>query len=115
MAAPAFGTIILVPFPFTDQSAAKQRPAVVVSSHAYHRARQDLILMPISSQLRVNAFGESEPSRRNPYTGVSHRSPVMRRRCPSHRRPCGHDAGFAGCVLEQRGAHVPDGGSGAWG
>lgn len=39
MAAPAFGTIILVPFPFTDQSAAKQRPAVVVSSSAYHRAR----------------------------------------------------------------------------
>ena len=58
MAAPAFGTIILVPFPFTDQSAAKQRPAVVVSSSAYHRARQDLILMPITSQLRVNAFGD---------------------------------------------------------
>ncbi len=58
MAAPAFGTIILVPFPFTDQSAAKQRPAVVVSSNAYNRARQDLILMPITSQLRVNAFGD---------------------------------------------------------
>jgi len=58
MPAHAFGTIILVPFPFTDQSAAKQRPAVVVSSTAYHRARQDLILMPITSQLRVNAFGD---------------------------------------------------------
>jgi mRNA interferase MazF len=58
MAAPAFGTIILVPFPFTNQSAAKQRPAVVVSSAAYHRARQDLILMPVTSQLRVNAFGD---------------------------------------------------------
>lgn len=58
MAAHAFGTIILVPFPFTDQSTAKLRPAVVVSSNAYHRARQDLVLMPVTSQLRVNAFGD---------------------------------------------------------
>ena len=58
MEAPAFGTIILVPFPFTDQSAAKQRPAVIVSSAPYHRARHDLILMPITSQLRVSAFGD---------------------------------------------------------
>jgi mRNA interferase MazF len=58
MAARDFGTIILVPFPFTDQSAAKRRPAVVVSSSAYHRTRHDLILMPITSQLRVSAFGD---------------------------------------------------------
>lgn len=58
MASRDFGTIILVPFPFTDQSAAKRRPAVVVSSSAYHRARHDLILMPITSQLRVSAFGD---------------------------------------------------------
>jgi mRNA interferase MazF len=31
-----FGNLILVPFPFTDLSAAKKRPAVVVSSPAYH-------------------------------------------------------------------------------
>lgn len=58
MAMHCFGTIILVPFPFTDQSAAKQRPAVIVSSNAYHRARRDLILMPITSQLRASAFGD---------------------------------------------------------
>jgi mRNA interferase MazF len=50
MATHCFGTVVLVPFPFTDQSAAKQRPAVIVSSSAYHRARRDLVLMPITSQ-----------------------------------------------------------------
>jgi len=36
-----FGDVVLVPFPFTDQSATKQRPGVIVSSPAYHRARRD--------------------------------------------------------------------------
>ncbi|MGH9632733.1 MAG: type II toxin-antitoxin system PemK/MazF family toxin [Bryobacteraceae bacterium] len=54
-----FGDIVLVPFPFTDQSASKRRPAVVVSSEAYHRARIDLIVMPITSQVRSSTgFGE---------------------------------------------------------
>jgi len=45
-----FGDVLLVPFPFTDQTGAKQRPAVVVSSARYRRERPDLILMPITSQ-----------------------------------------------------------------
>ena len=47
-----FGDVIVVPFPFTDQTATKKRPAVVVSSEAYQRERPDLILMAITSQLR---------------------------------------------------------------
>lgn len=58
MAMHSFGAVVLVPFPFTDQSAARQRPAVIVSSSAYHRARRDLVLMPITSQLRGSAFGD---------------------------------------------------------
>jgi mRNA interferase MazF len=54
-----FGDVVLVPFPFTDQSATKQRPGVIISSLAYNRARRDLILMPITSQVRGSAeFGE---------------------------------------------------------
>lgn len=54
-----FGDIVLVPFPFTDQSTTKQRPGVVVSSASYHRARRDLILMAVTSQVRGSgAFGE---------------------------------------------------------
>ncbi len=47
-----FGDVIFVPFPFTDQSTTKRRPAVVVSSDAYHRDRPDIILMAVTSQMR---------------------------------------------------------------
>ncbi len=45
-----FGDVVLVPFPFTHQSATKKRPAVVVSSTPYNTSRPDLILMAITSQ-----------------------------------------------------------------
>jgi mRNA interferase MazF len=55
----SFGDIVLVPFPFTDQSASKQRPAVVISTASYNAARPDIILMAVTSQLRASAaFGE---------------------------------------------------------
>lgn len=46
-----FGDIILVPFPFTDQTTSKKRPAVVVSSETYNSGRPDLIIMAITSRL----------------------------------------------------------------
>jgi mRNA interferase MazF len=55
----SFGTVVLVPFPFTDQSGIKRRPAVVVSSAAYQAQRRDLVIMAITSQIRPRpAFGE---------------------------------------------------------
>jgi mRNA interferase MazF len=55
-----FGAVVLVAFPFSDQSATKQRPAVVISSAAYQRERPDLIILAITSQVRTtHAFGES--------------------------------------------------------
>ncbi len=54
-----FGDVVLVPFPFTDQSGMKKRPAVVVSSAAYNISRPDLILMAITSQIgSTKGFGE---------------------------------------------------------
>ena len=50
-----FGDIVLVPFPFTDQSTTKQRPAVVISSAAYQRERPDLIILAVTSQVRPAA------------------------------------------------------------
>jgi mRNA interferase MazF len=46
-----FGDILLVPFPFTDQTTTKKRPAVVVSSQAYHQDKPDLLLMAVTSQV----------------------------------------------------------------
>jgi mRNA interferase MazF len=48
----SFGDVVLVPFPFTDQSGIKKRPAVVVSSNNYNVSRRDLLIMAITSQVR---------------------------------------------------------------
>jgi len=59
MPAYGFGDIVLVRFPFTDQSGAKQRPAVVVSSAAYNEARRDVVIMAVTSQIKSSGtFGE---------------------------------------------------------
>ncbi len=46
-----FGDVVLVPFPFTDQTASKRRPAIVVSSDAYHHDRQDVIVVAVTSRI----------------------------------------------------------------
>lgn len=46
----AFGDIILVPLPFTNQEASKRRPAVVVSAQSYNITRPDIIVMAVTSQ-----------------------------------------------------------------
>ena len=54
-----FGDIVLAPFPFTNQAASKQRPAVIISSSAYNAARPDVVVMAITSQLHSTiSFGE---------------------------------------------------------
>ena len=55
-----FGDLVLVPFPFTDQTGTKKRPAIVVSSDAYQRQRPDVVLMAVTSQLLrpAGAVGE---------------------------------------------------------
>jgi mRNA interferase MazF len=45
-----FGDVALVPFPFTNQAAAKQRPAVIVSNRVYNLARRP----PSSWRLRAS-------------------------------------------------------------
>ena len=54
-----FGDIVIVKFPYTNQSEFKRRPAVVVSSRHYNSVNPDVVLIAITSQLhRQGAFGE---------------------------------------------------------
>lgn len=55
MTAYDFGDVVLVPFPFTDQTGMKKRPAIVVSFAAYNAARRDMVVMAITSQIRTSA------------------------------------------------------------
>ena len=48
------GDVLLVPFPFTDLSSTKQRPALVVSSDALNAASEDVLVAAISSQIPGN-------------------------------------------------------------
>jgi len=55
----SMGEVVLVPFPFTDQSGTKKRPAVIVSSSNYNASRRDIIIMAITSRVRQPlGFGE---------------------------------------------------------
>lgn len=85
------GDVVLVPFPFTDQSTTKRRPAVVVSSPAYHRERHDLIILAITSQVRAavgigeitiqrwREAGLLKPSITKPLLATVERSLLLRR------------------------------------
>jgi mRNA interferase MazF len=46
----ASGDIVLVPFPYTDLSAVRTRPAVVVSTDVYARASGDLLIAMVTGQ-----------------------------------------------------------------
>jgi mRNA interferase MazF len=43
------GEVVLVPFPFSDLSQAKKRPALVVSANWYNRCGPDCVLIGITS------------------------------------------------------------------
>lgn len=53
MADHSFGDVVLVSFPFTDQSGAKKRPAVVVSSRAYNQSKPDIVIMALTGRIRT--------------------------------------------------------------
>ena len=49
---------MLVGFVFSDKSSKKLRPAVVISSAAYNRTRQEIIVAAITSNIRHRLFGD---------------------------------------------------------
>ena len=52
------GDVVLVGFVFSEETGRKARPAVVISSRAYHRARQEVIVAAITSNVRRRLVGD---------------------------------------------------------
>ena len=52
------GDVVLVNFLFSEQIGAKRRPAVVVSSEAYHRSRGDTIIAAVTSNVGRILLGD---------------------------------------------------------
>ena len=44
------GDIVLIPFPFSDQTTIKKRPAVIVTTNNYNNASLDIVIMVITSR-----------------------------------------------------------------
>ena len=49
----SLGDAVLVPFPLTDLSDTKRRPAVVVSSYGDNSSRSEIVIMAITSQMQT--------------------------------------------------------------
>ena len=48
------GDVVLVPFPFTDLTTQKRRPALVISSNRFNTSSADIILLGITSQITTD-------------------------------------------------------------
>jgi mRNA interferase MazF len=54
------GDVVLLPFPFSNQSAAKRRPAVVISSDDHNSFAPDVIVSAITSRVEgLASLGEN--------------------------------------------------------
>ncbi len=45
------GEVVLLPFPFTDLTTTKQRPAVIISADEFNARQRDIIVLAITSQI----------------------------------------------------------------
>jgi mRNA interferase MazF len=52
------GDVVLVWFVFGDESGAKRRPVLVVSTDEYHRGRQEMIVVAITSNVDCLLTGD---------------------------------------------------------
>ena len=54
------GDVVLVEFVFADESGTKLRPALVLSTAAYHRSRSEVIIAAITSNVTRHLYGDHE-------------------------------------------------------
>jgi mRNA interferase MazF len=49
------GDVVLVPFPFSNQTATKKRPAVVISSSLYNEKSNDVVILAVTSKVEKSS------------------------------------------------------------
>lgn len=54
------GDVVLVEFGFSEARGSKKRPALILSSEAYHRSRQEVIMAAITSHVHRLLFGDTK-------------------------------------------------------
>jgi mRNA interferase MazF len=53
------GAVELVPFPLSDQTTTKKRPAVIITSNIYNKISSAIVIMAITSQTtKTDGVGE---------------------------------------------------------
>lgn len=50
------GEIVLVPFPFSDLSTTKRRPALVISRGGYNEGEEDIVICAVTSNLENKSY-----------------------------------------------------------
>jgi mRNA interferase MazF len=48
--------IVLLAFPFSDLQASKVRPAVIMSNDDYNRRSEDMVVIPLTSNIRLRDY-----------------------------------------------------------
>jgi mRNA interferase MazF len=54
---PRQGDIVLIPIPFTDLSASRRRPVIVISNDAYNARTEDMLVVAMTSNPAAVEFG----------------------------------------------------------
>ncbi|MBI2499047.1 type II toxin-antitoxin system PemK/MazF family toxin [Candidatus Woesearchaeota archaeon] len=50
------GDLLLIPFPFSDQSGKKVRPVVVISNNDFNNSSEDIIVLGVTSNLHRDKY-----------------------------------------------------------
>lgn len=55
--------VVILPFPFSDLQHKKARPAIIVSNNRYNRLSDDVVAVPLTSNLRPSEYSVSVTSK----------------------------------------------------